>query len=84
MTNLVVLTDDQITSVVTYQGLQPNQNLIGFRPLGRRHSSAKDLAFQAGFTEVSFNECPANTAMNFDLLIVISSILVILQNTQGR
>lgn len=67
-------------SIVTYQGLQPNQNLIGFRPLGHRHSSAKDLAVQAGFTGVSFSEYPANTAMNFDLLIAISSIL---QNTQG-
>jgi hypothetical protein len=62
-------------SVVTYEGLQPNQNLIGFRPLGYRHSQAKNVAFNAGITEVSFREDPVNTAMNFDLLLMISSIL---------
>jgi len=67
-------------SVVTYKGLQPNQNLIGFKLLGYRHPNAKDLAFRAGFTEGSFSEYPANTAMNFNLLITISSII---QNTRG-
>uniref|UniRef100_A0A2S2NZP7 Uncharacterized protein n=1 Tax=Schizaphis graminum TaxID=13262 RepID=A0A2S2NZP7_SCHGA len=67
-------------SVVTYEGLQPNQNLIGFRPLGHRHSQAKNVAFGAEITEVSFSEYPVNTAMNFELLFTISGIL---KNTKG-
>lgn len=67
-------------SVVTYQSLQPNENLLGFKLLGHREPSAKNLVVQADFTKGSFSEYPANTAMNLNLLIAISSIL---QNTQG-
>jgi len=58
-------------SVVTYEGLQPNQNLIGFKPLGYRRPEAINLA---GFNDI-FKDYPANTAINFSFLTAISSIL---------
>ncbi|XP_022164279.1 uncharacterized protein LOC111029553 [Myzus persicae] len=63
-------------SVVTYESLQPNNNLIGFRPLNpHRHQDAKNIAFSADISASHFPDYPANTAINLTLLMSISSIL---------
>lgn len=62
-------------SAVTFGGLQPNSNLLGFRPLGNRRNEPKNLAFYCDITEVVFPSYPANTGFNYQFLTVISNIL---------
>lgn len=62
-------------SDVTYRGLQPNANLMGFRPLGFRVDEAKDLARDCGITDLQFPSFPQNTSFNLKLLTSISQIL---------
>lgn len=58
-------------SAVTYRGLQPNRNLLGFRPLGSRRNEPKNLAFSCNITEIDFESYPVNTAFNFDFIMAI-------------
>lgn len=62
-------------SQVTYEGHQPNANLLGFRPLGSRRSEPKNLAFECSITDASFPSYPINTGFNFEFLIAISNAL---------
>lgn len=62
-------------SAITYQGLQPNRNLLGFKPLGSRRNEPKNLAFSNNITEVDFDSNPPNTSFNFNFLIAMSSLL---------
>lgn len=51
-------------TVINYEGRQPNQNLLGFKPLGIRGETAKDLAFDAGITEDHFPCHPPQSALS--------------------
>lgn len=62
-------------SNVTYQELQPNQNLLGFRALGSRRSEPKNLAFDCRITEADFPSYPPNTEFNFEFLVAMSNVL---------
>ncbi|CAG9822197.1 unnamed protein product [Phaedon cochleariae] len=62
-------------SNVTFNGQQPNRNLLGFRPLGHRRPEPKNLAFEQGITDLEFPSYPNNYAFNIDLLIEISNVL---------
>jgi len=63
-------------SVVTYENLQPNKNLIGFELLDpHRQPEAKNVAFRMGISASNFPDDPVNTAINLKLLMFISSIL---------
>lgn len=62
-------------SNVTYQGLQPNQNLLGFRALGSRRNEPKNLAFDCRITEIDFPSYPPNTEFNFEFLVAVSNVL---------
>lgn len=43
-------------SALAKEGLTPNQNLLGFRPLSNRRNEAKNLAFDAEITQDEFPE----------------------------
>lgn len=62
-------------STVTFNGQQPNGNLLGYRPLGYRRNEAKNLALDHGITEAVFPCYPGNSAFNLDFLMAISNIL---------
>jgi len=62
-------------SQVQYQGLQPNRNLLGFRPLGARRQEPKNLAFDSDITEVDFPSYPPTTGFNFRFLTAISNTI---------
>lgn len=61
-------------SNVTYNGRQPGPNLLGFQPLNSRRNEAKNLAFSAGVTNVSFRDFPENSGYNADLMAAISNV----------
>lgn len=62
-------------SPLTYDGLQPNRNLLGFRPLGSRRQEPKNLAFDNGINEQDFPSYPPNTGFSFSFVTAISNIL---------
>lgn len=62
-------------SNVTYRGLQPNQNLLGFRALDSRRSEPKNLAYDNEITEQQFRAYPSNTEFNFGFLFAMSNVL---------
>ncbi|CAI6374925.1 unnamed protein product [Macrosiphum euphorbiae] len=62
-------------SAVSYRGLQPNRNLLGFRPLGSRRLEPKNLAFECDITDVNFPSYPEHTGFNFRFLTSISDVL---------
>lgn len=62
-------------SRVLFHELQPNRNLLGFKPLGFRKDEAKNIAFNANIYEHVFPENPPHTAFNIEFLMSISSIL---------
>jgi len=62
-------------SRVTYQGHQPNQNLLGFRSLGNRRNEPKNLALDNGITDVTFQSYPQPLALNLNFLSAISDII---------
>lgn len=62
-------------SPLTYDGQQPTENLLGFRPLGYRRNEAKNLAAAVGITDAAFPSYPADLAVNLDFLMAISNIL---------
>lgn len=55
--------------------IEPNQNLLGFRPLANRRNEAKNIAFDAGITQDAFPEYPPNTGLNMNLLYAVSAYL---------
>lgn len=61
-------------SNVTYNGRQPGPNLLGFQPLNSRRNKAKNIAFAAGVTNVSFGDFPENSGYNADLMAAISNV----------
>lgn len=62
-------------SAVTFQGLQPNSNLVGFRDIGFRSNEAKILAQDCGITDQLFPSYPNNTSFNLKLITSMSNIL---------
>lgn len=62
-------------STITFDGQQPNENLLGFRPLGHRRNEAKNLAASVGITDATFPSYPNNLAVNLEFLMAISNIL---------
>lgn len=60
---------------MTYDGHQPNDNLLGFRLLSYRRSEAKHLAFEVGITEAEMPSYPPNLGFNLEFLVAISNIL---------
>lgn len=62
-------------SNVTFESLQPNSNLLGFRPLGSRRNEPKNLAFDNEIKEVDFPAYPANTGFNYRFITAISNNL---------
>lgn len=52
-----------------------NKNLSCYKPLGIRRAEAKNLAFVANITPVDFPSYPEATAINFEFLHSISSLL---------
>lgn len=57
------------------EGIIPNQNLLGFRPLANRRNEAKNLAFDANITGNQFPETIPNTGINIVFMTAISGIL---------
>ncbi|XP_024894021.1 uncharacterized protein LOC112468878 isoform X2 [Temnothorax curvispinosus] len=53
----------------------PNENLLGFKPLGARCEEAKNFAFFAGITSEEFPVSLPNTGINLDFIRSISGIL---------
>ncbi|XP_045463352.1 uncharacterized protein LOC123673012 [Harmonia axyridis] len=62
-------------SAVTYEGHQPNDNLLGYRILSYRRAEAKNLAFDAGVTEADMPSYPPNLGFNLEFLVAVSNIL---------
>lgn len=61
-------------SNVTFEGLQPNSNLLGFRPLGSRRNEPKNLAFDNSITDVEFPAYPVNSGFNYQFITAISNV----------
>lgn len=55
--------------------LEPNQNLLSYRPLGYRDKLAKDFAFSSGITAECFREATPNTGLNLEFILGISGYL---------
>ncbi|XP_077274478.1 uncharacterized protein LOC143904079 isoform X2 [Temnothorax americanus] len=53
----------------------PNENLLGFKPLGATCEEAKNLAFHAGITSEKFSFSLPNTGINLHFILRISDIL---------
>lgn len=55
--------------------LIPNENLLGFQPLGNRRLEAKNLAIACGITAERFPEYPNNTGINVEFLQSLSAVI---------
>lgn len=62
-------------TVVTFEGRQPNHNLLGFQPLGVRTEASKMLAFDADITDDEFPCYPPSSGMSIPFLQSISDVL---------
>jgi len=62
-------------SLLQFQGLQPNDNLLGFTSLGARRSEPKNLALNCRINEISFPSYPESTGFNFKFVQAISAAI---------
>lgn len=55
-------------SALEAEGVVPNSNFLGFRPLLYRRNEAKEMASLCDISETSFTEYPSKTGFNFELI----------------
>ncbi|XP_011162232.1 uncharacterized protein LOC105197513 [Solenopsis invicta] len=60
-------------SALSTEDISPNENLLGYFPLGQRHPEAKNLASICNITAENFPEFPAGTGINMQLLSQVSN-----------
>lgn len=74
----VAVMDDEpgeYETVLTYEGRQPNANLLGFRPRRLRDPQAYHIVTDAGIDAENFPNYPMDTGINIELMQSISDIM---------